>query len=145
MADFGQVNADLMRAARFQPAFDDRVAGELLHRPDVRDRPLCAFGRFAQRRAAAEAVAAVADQPGVDRLRLLDAAVDDGHIGPLHFVPGEHADQLLLRLAACGQRPSGRSCRGRGDARGRLAALSAVANARLWRSAAASRSTCAIG
>ena len=71
MADFGEVDADLVRAAGFQAAFDDRVAGELLHGADVGDRPLRALRRFAQRRAAAQAVAAVADEPGVDRLRLV--------------------------------------------------------------------------
>ena len=52
MADFRKVDANLVRAARFEAAFDDGVAPKVLDRADMRDSSLCAFRFFAQWRAA---------------------------------------------------------------------------------------------
>jgi hypothetical protein len=98
MADFGQVNANLVRATSFQSAFDNGVIAEVLHRPHVCDSLLGALGSLALWRAAAEAIAAVANEPGVDGLRLIDPAMYDGHVRSLDLVSGEHADELLLGL-----------------------------------------------
>ena len=68
-AGFAQVNADLVRAARFQPALHEREVAQLLDDADVGHGPLA--GR---RAAAAPAVAAVAHQQGFVPLRLRLAA-----------------------------------------------------------------------
>src|SRR5262245_13916277 len=102
MADLGEVYADLVRAARFKTTFDDCVICQVLDRTDVGDCPLGTLGGFAERGAAAEAVAAVANEPGVDGL-CLDAAGDDGNICPLDVVLGEHANESLLGLGSTGK------------------------------------------
>ena len=45
MADFGtRMNADLMRPASFQAAFEDRAVYQVLHRTHMRDRVLRLLG-----------------------------------------------------------------------------------------------------
>ena len=66
MAVFGQVNANLVRAAGFQATFDERVVAQPLDGPNVRDRRLAHVGQVG---AAPAAVAAIADQPAFDGLR----------------------------------------------------------------------------
>src|SRR5262245_59024837 len=90
MADLGKMNANLMCPSRLKPAFDDCVIGQMFHRPHVRDRSLRWWVRTAGRdlilqtrrqfrsrrtggtcrRAPAQPITAVADEPGVDRLGL---------------------------------------------------------------------------
>src|SRR5579863_794807 len=65
MPGFRKMNADLMRASRFQPAFDDGVALESLDWFDVSHRPFSEFRVF---RAAAAPVAPIVDQVGFERL-----------------------------------------------------------------------------
>jgi len=43
MADLRKVNADLMRAAGFEAAFEDCVIGQVLQWPNMRDCLLCVF------------------------------------------------------------------------------------------------------
>jgi hypothetical protein len=77
-----QVNPDLMRAARLQAAFDERVGiPEVLDRPHVRDRGLALFGAAR----AAPAIAPVADQVRADRARA-DAADTQGEIAAVRGV-----------------------------------------------------------
>ena len=91
MTDFRKVDANLMRAAGFEAAFDNSVLGKLFHWPQMCNGSLSAFCLFAQRCAATQSVAAVADEPGLDRLSL-HAAVHDRDVSPLDFVPGKHMD-----------------------------------------------------
>src|SRR3954447_4295808 len=82
VADLGKVNADLVRPAGFEAAFEDGVVVQMFHWADMRHGSLRALRqaltpalcrRERESDAAAEAVAAIAGQPGVDRLRF-DAA-----------------------------------------------------------------------
>src|SRR5437868_10951720 len=79
VADLGQMNPNLVSPPGFQATFNQAVVLLLgfkgFDRLDVSHSLLC-FRRFlAQRRAAAEAISAVADQPGTDSLRR-DLSVD---------------------------------------------------------------------
>src|SRR4051794_1730798 len=83
----------------------------MLQRPDMRD---CALGAFRytltpalshgerEKNRSAEAVAPIADQPGVDRL-LFHASVNDGNVSSLYVMVGKHSNQFLLRLWRAGK------------------------------------------
>src|SRR5207253_2413648 len=96
----GEVDADLVRPARFQPTGDEGVPrAQRLHALDVGDGRLAA-PRSA--RAAAPAVATVADQPGADRLRGRPAG-DHGQVPPADRVRMELLAQLALREGGAGE------------------------------------------
>ena len=78
-----------MGTAGLETAFDERVTLKILQRPHMRHRPLADLRQI---RAAAAAVAAVADQSRFDRLGL-HAAVGDRMIDAMDVVPAEHLHQ----------------------------------------------------
>ena len=73
VAGFREVNANLVRAARFQPAREQRVTRQPLLDRDVRDRFLPNVG---QSRAAAATVPAILNQVRAERLGAQDARHD---------------------------------------------------------------------
>lgn len=104
VAGLGEVDADLVLAARLQLAGDEGRATERLQHGDVGDGTAGGLGRLALRSPedaprAAQAVAAVGDEERVVG-RALRPAVDDREIAPLHRVRPE----LLLEVALGGDR-----------------------------------------
>lgn len=79
MTRLGKMNANLVRAPRFQLALDEREIADPFENTYVRDRSLAHARLF---RAASPAVSPVAHQVRRDRLRL-DVTVDNGQISPL--------------------------------------------------------------
>src|SRR5580704_1818755 len=92
MAGFGKMNADLMRSARFESAFNEREAVELLPRTQMCDGP---FSDAFARRAPPFAVAAVFDQKRLNRPRV-DVSSGDGEIHAFDRVLFKLPDQDLL-------------------------------------------------
>src|SRR5690348_5791552 len=78
MPCFGEMNPNLMRPARFQAAFDERVLAQLLDNVHMRDRFL-ADSR--QLRAAAQAITPIAHETRTDR-SCCGHSQNDGHITP---------------------------------------------------------------
>ena len=99
MAQLGKMDADLMGAARLQPAFDQRVIAQKFQGPDVRYRGLADVG---QGRAAAAAVAPIADQAVGDRLGL-DPARHHRQIAAMRGMLAKLLRQELLGLAGPGE------------------------------------------
>src|SRR5262249_52353953 len=102
MAELGQVDADLVLSPGFETALDQRRALKRGNRPYMRDRPL----RIRRNSApvspevapgAADSVAAVRDQMGVDALRG-DRAVRDRVVDALDVVRAELRGEDALRV-----------------------------------------------
>src|SRR5438552_3910639 len=93
MAEFPQMDANLVRAPRLQPARDERVSGQGFLDGDVGDG---FFAGVFQRRTTAPAVAAIAHQNALDRSRR-DLAFDDSEIAPHDGVLAELMSQAALR------------------------------------------------
>lgn len=91
MAEFGEMNADLMGTAGFESALKKRVTIEKLDWLDVSDRSLADVGQVG---AATTAVATIADQARFDSL-FLDPARNDGEITTRDRVQAE----LLAKMA----------------------------------------------
>ena len=105
IALLGQVNANLMRPPRLQPAGDAAVLADRLDRDQVRDGQFAVA--FGGRRSTA-AVAAIADQPGADRPRLRPAA-DHGDVLPIDRVRAELPAEHRFPPDATGRRRPDRS------------------------------------
>ena len=90
VARFAQVDADLVRPPRFQPALQERVAGQRLDRRNVRHGPLALAG---ERRTPPPAVATVFDEDRRDRLRR-------HRPGDQRQIPPRHGVQLELQAQA---------------------------------------------
>lgn len=99
MSGFGQVDADLVRAAGLERAFDERETTEGFQRTDVRHRVLT-FVLVS--RAAAEAVAPVDDEVGLEGLRG-GLSVDDRVIDAFIRVLLELANQMLFSGRSAGE------------------------------------------
>lgn len=94
VAGLGEMNADLVGSSGLQAAFQDGVAGSYkLDGADVGDGQPGVGSGFRHR--AAQAIAAVAGKVGAEGPGLLNDAMHDGHVGPIHLVGRELPDQLI--------------------------------------------------
>ena len=104
MAEFGQVDPNLMLASGFEAAFDQRGAGQGSDRPDVRNRSFCLDRSGALRTAevsmrAAQSVATIQQEKRFDPLRG-DGAVRNGVIDAIDGVLAELRCQRALRMGS---------------------------------------------
>jgi len=104
MAEFGQVDPDLMLASGFEAAFDQRGADQSADRPDVRNRSSCLEWSGALRTAevsmrAAQSVAAIQKEKRFDPLRG-DDTVRNGEIDAIDGVLAELRCQRALRMGS---------------------------------------------
>ena len=99
MTVFGQMNANLVRAAGFQAAFDERVVAQAVDGPHVRDRRLARVGQVG---AAAAAVTAIANQPAFDGLGGHDA-LRDGQVAAANTMHAKLLPQVFFRLRRAGE------------------------------------------
>ena len=95
-AGLAEMDADLVRASRFQPALDETVAGPRLQHADMRD------GMLAPRTGAAATVASIADQRRLDPTCDRDTS-HQGDIRPVRVVGPELLAELRLRLGSAGE------------------------------------------
>src|SRR5262245_50214715 len=85
MSRFGKVDADLVRASRFEAAGDERGPRQASHALDVRDREL---PLATEARASAQSITTVGDEVAAQRPRR-DVAVGDGEVATVHRVRAE--------------------------------------------------------
>ncbi len=112
MADLGQMDADLMRSTCLGPAFHQHVIAQFLYRPYMGNRTFAHIGQFS---AAADAVAAVANQIGLNGL-FFDIPMYDGQIATFGGVLAELMFQMPFERKGFGQRPLFRWSPDPGDA-----------------------------
>src|SRR5579875_305685 len=93
-AGFTKMDAYLMRAASFQPAFDKRVSAPFFKNTDMRDRSLALAGHGGT---AAAAVAAVAHQPRFDP-SLFGPAAHYAAVDPFDRVGAELPTEMAFGL-----------------------------------------------
>ncbi len=92
MPQFGEMNANLMCATRFQSTLHQGISADCFKRLHVRDRQLAEVRVL---RAAAAAVAPIAHQPAGNRLRL-HLAFDDRQVAPMRRMLPEFLGQYSL-------------------------------------------------
>ena len=93
------MDADLVCAAGFQPALDERVRAQVFKHADIRDG---AFAGTGSCRAAASCVAAVVDQAGFDALRLGPTA-NDGEVATFNCMRPKLLTQVSLGRGGAGE------------------------------------------
>jgi hypothetical protein len=103
VAGFGEVDSDLVGAAGLELALDEGEGAEALDGADAGEGPLCAFGVGAFGGGAAESVAAVADEPGLDGAWFLEVAPDDGTVLSFDRVACEVSFEGLLGCGGEGE------------------------------------------
>src|SRR5262249_35187889 len=87
-----QMNAHLVGAAGFQPAFDQRVISQLLDRTHMRDGPLARAGL---RSASAPAIPSVGNQIRFDA-RIFRPTANYAQVAPLYVVSSKLATKIPL-------------------------------------------------
>ena len=127
VADFGEVDPDLVSAAGLEAALEDGVVADALDGADVGDGVLGGGVVLPPRTAAAQAVAAVADEIAFDGL-LGGVAVDDGEVGAVDGVRLKHLRQRVFGGGRKGE-----------DHQAAGVAVEAVDGADLWRAGVCSR------
>ena len=113
MPRFGEMDANLVPAARFEADLHQRRIGQPRDHPVMRDRPLA--DRLVVGRKAIQVF--VGRQQALERaVLLLDLAGHDGDIFPLRLIQGELVLQIAARSPASCRRPRGPTRPDRADA-----------------------------